>query len=230
MNDEDYRRLLSSVDGVDDDVPPDFADNLWDDLRGTIGQGGSESRPLRYEAVDLVDASADRHDRRSSFAGPWLGRAAAAVLLVVGVTGLVVMNRDPAPRQSDQPVATVPGTTAPTLPPVLDDPTEACRRFEVAGPLAELSRSLGDPETETATIDADLERAVVALDVYVRDLDAAAELTEPVVLPSDVAPLRRALDSLEQAQLEVETGDLDRAKRSVDAAISRLIEAPTPWC
>jgi hypothetical protein len=35
---------------------------------------------------------------------------------------------------------------------------------------------------------------------------------------------------LEQAQFEVETGDLARAKRSVDAATTQLVEAPTPWC
>ena len=230
MNDDDYRRLLSSVDGVDDDVPSDFADELWDDLRSTIVRGGPESRPLRHGGFDLVDGSADRHDRRSLFAGPWLGRAAAAVLLVVGLTGLVVMNRDHAPRQSDQPATPATGTTVPALPPVLDDPADACRRFETAGPLAELSRRLGGPESETATVDADLQAAIVALEVYVRDLEAAADLIPPLITPSDVAPLRRALDSLEQAQLEVETGDLARTKRSVDAAITQLVEAPTPWC
>lgn len=230
MNDDDYRRLLSSVDGADDDVPSDFADELWYDLRSTIVRGGPSPRPLRHEDFDLVEGSADRQDRTSRLARPWLSRAAAAALLAAGVTGLLVMNRDPAPRQSDQPATTATGTTIPTLPPVLDDPAEACRRFEVAGPLAELSRRLGDPESETVTIDADLERAVVALEVYVRDLEAAADLTASGVTLSDVAPLRRTLESLEQAQLEVEAGDRDRAKRSVEAAVARLIEAPTPWC
>lgn len=230
MNDDDFRRLLGSVDGTDDDVPSDFADELWDDLHNTIVRGGPESRPLRHEGFDLVDGSAGRQGGRSLFDGPWLGRAAAAALLVAGVTGLVVMNRDSAPRQSDQPVATVTGTTDPTLPPVLDDPAEACHRFEAAGPLAELSRRLGDPESEAATVETDLQAAIVALEVYVRDLDAAAELTPSVITPSDVAPLRRALDSLEQAQLEVGTGDLARAERSVEAAITQLVEAPTPWC
>lgn len=236
MNDDDLRRLLRSIDGADDDVPPQFADELWYEVRDTIVRGRPTARRRPTQPVDLVDRSPGRSrrgtgqpERGRGRTRTWQARVAVLVLLIGGVTGLVLASGDPAPRTSDAPDASLTVPTDPS-PPILDDPAEACRRFETAGPLAELLRSFDDVESETTSVVAELDIAVAALEVYVRDLEAAADASPSAITESDVAPIRRALDSLQQAQLEVEIGELDRARRSVEAAASLIIEVPTPWC
>lgn len=229
MNDDDLRRLLGSIDGAHDDVPAAFADELWRDVRSTIVRrrpdAGRPERPT-YDLVEQLPVGSDPADGRS---WSWLRNAAVLVLLVAGVTGVVLMRSETGPREIDETVPLATGSTNPTPPPVLEDPTEACRRFEAAGPLAELSRRIGDPGPTVPEVP-ELDAAVVALEVYVRDLEAAVEASESVLTAPDVAPIRRALDSLQQAQLEVELGDLDRARRSAEAATSLILETPTPWC
>lgn len=229
MNEDDLRRVLGSIDGADDDVPPAFADELWREVRTTLVRGRPNSERREHEVYDIVDGLSEVPGRTRTRPGWWLGRAAVLVLLVAGVTGLVLLRSEPGPRQIDEPTTTATDPTVPTSPAVLADPAEACRRFEESGPLAELSRRIADLGTNVSAIP-ELDTAVAALEVYVRDLEAAADATPPLVTASDVAPIRRALSSLRQAQLEVELGDLDRAARSVAAATSLMIEAPTPWC
>ena len=227
-DDDDLRRLLSSIDGADADVPPAFADELWRAVRTTLVRGRTESGRRDPETFDLVDEFSERRGRARTRSGWWIGRAAVLVLLLAGLAGLVLLRDDPG-RQVDEPITTTTASTVPTLPPILDDPTRACRRFEEAGPLAELSRRIADLET-TGPVIPELDTAVAALEIYVRDLEAATVSSPSRITASDVAPIRRARDSLRQAQLEVELGDLDRARRSVEAATTLIIETPTPWC
>lgn len=224
MTDDDVRRLLRTIDGADDDVPPEFADGLWADVRATIVRGGPAAQ-RHDEDFALLDSD----PKRVGFGRvrPWLGRAAVLVLIAAGVTGLVFFRGGRDSQPSDvPPVTTVAAIPAP--PPILDDPAEACRRFEEAGPFAELSRRMADLEP-TVTVVPELETAAEALIVFIRDLEVAAAASSAVTA-ADVAPFRRALDSLEQAQLEVELGELDRAGRSVDAAVSLVVEALAQRC
>lgn len=228
MNDDDLRRLLGTIDGADDDVPPAFADELWRDVRSTMVRGRPDSRRRQTDVIDLVDESSVRRDGAPGRSGSWLSRAAVLVLLVAGVTGIVLLGSDADPRQTDEPTTTATDPTTPSSPPVLEVPAEACLRFEEAGLLAELSRRLSDLEP-TVSVVPELETAVDALEIFIRDLEAAVASSADVT-ESDVAPFRRALDSLEQARLEVEIGELDRARRSVDAATSLVIEALASRC
>lgn len=208
MEDEHLRRVLRTIDDPAP-VPTEFTDGLWGDVRATLDRDKAQERAV---VVPMPETPSTASRRR-----PVL-RAAAAILLVVGIGIAWFTSGDPVDQQlpADLPTAVPLPTVEPQ--PLLDDPDLACERFVRTSP--DLERLRRDLRNGTDVI-VDLDRARTSYRALIADL-AAAGFDASVVTNLEIGA-----GSLDQARLRMLEGDLPAAGRAVENATNQLSTVST---
>lgn len=194
------RRLLQSLDAVDEPTPP-FADELWDELDAAYD--AAEATPLDpapddtdvLVVVELDPASPRRAGRR---------RAGIAAAIAAGFIALALIGVLQLPGRSND-TASPPDQPAPA-----DSVEDACTRYRATAPsLRQLVVAI--ISDESVSVD-DVGRLRDALDQVRQALEAA----DP-----DADALRRYADGsalLGQVELEIERGLLPQAGQTLGSA------------
>jgi hypothetical protein len=224
MADDRLRDLLGLVDEPAGEVPADYEESLWADLRTTLRSGSRHStRPTTTphlgddvdDDVAVLGPDDDDLERRRKGRRRWAAGVAAAVTVLLLAGLWMVVDSDDDLRPADRPPAE-PVHTAPVV-----DLGASCAAFVEDMPdlvgLAVTIQFGDDLELQAATSDLD-----DAIEVTTRFLE---QLRTGPFTHDERRVVENALDALEQARSEVDTDALDRAGRSISSAADHLADA-----
>lgn len=210
MSEDELHELLSLVDDPTNAVPADFEAELW----SRLGERTSATSPVR-PGVEIEGSEAHTSSgllEVSALAGPRsrsLRTLVAATVLVALLCGGILTEIRSRPAAID--VATD------------EVSARACAEFEAVSPLPVLD--LRDRILDNSAPATDrLEELAAAVDSF-QDLATALGIAN-LVGTTEPHALSNAVGALRQAELELASGDGERAARSIEVARSHLESIP----